>query len=56
MTDDKWPLEADFTDVMPITKEQRIKVLKKALVNAKLDYSLDRLDGNVIHVNVYIGD
>tara|TARA_R110000782_G_scaffold72536_6_gene145280 strand:- start:1566 stop:1751 length:186 start_codon:yes stop_codon:yes gene_type:complete len=23
MTDDKWPMEADFTDITPMTKEER---------------------------------
>tara|TARA_R110002167_G_scaffold308777_1_gene513590 strand:+ start:96 stop:266 length:171 start_codon:yes stop_codon:yes gene_type:complete len=56
MTDDEWPLEADFTDVLPITSEQRMKALKRALVNAELEYTIDRLDDSVAHVNVYVGD
>lgn len=53
MTDDAWPLEADFTDVSPIDK---IKKLKEALVESELEYKLTRVEGDVVHVNVYVGD
>lgn len=53
MTDDTWPLEADFTDVLPIDK---IKKLKEALVESELEYKLTRVEGDVVHVNVYVGD
>ena len=53
MTDDAWPLEADFTDVLPIDK---IKKLKEALVESELEYKLTRVEGDVVHVNVYVGE
>ena len=29
MTDDKWPLEADFTDIRPMTPEERKAALDR---------------------------
>ena len=53
MTDNEWPLEADFTDVLPI---DRMKRLREALVESELEYKLTRVEGDVVHVNVYVGD
>lgn len=53
MTDNEWPLEADFTDVLPM---DRMKKLREALVDSELEYKLTRVEGDVAHVNVYVGD
>ncbi len=53
MTDNEWPLEADFTDVLPM---DRMKKLREALVYSELEYKLTRVEGDVAHVNVYVGD
>ena len=33
MTDDKWPLEADFTDITPMTKEERQRSKERENLN-----------------------
>ena len=33
MTDDEWPLEADFTDIRPMTPEERKAALDREAAN-----------------------
>ena len=35
MSDDKWPLEADFTDITPMTPEERQRSKEREKLNLK---------------------
>ena len=55
-TKGKYSNAQDVNAIETMTSEQRMKALKRALVNAELEYTIDRLDDSVAHVNVYVGD